>query len=476
MTIQKPIEDDVHARPHRWSTVFLYATAVAALYWPVLRKHYVWDDWIVLHDVWTQGVFPFLARAWNPSGALLYRPLARTVFAAIALLFGCFSIPGNAARLILHLCNALLVSRIGRKLGIREDAALLAGFLYLCLATLHMDPLLWLVGLYDIAAVTFSLAAIDRFIDNRPGTFLLFAACALLTKEAAAFLLPLLLVWSVIDRRSRKQLAGIGLLAAAYVVVKLAGVSPFAVSPYDAHAMTLSPSRVFVVAQEYLGWLTFAYVPVVASVLPGSLVLAEATAVVVLWWLLRRRSPGTIPEASLAILVTWGILALLPALPLLHQSTRYAVIHAAIPVSMLLTVVLSELGQRIAPRRSGVLLAVAAGIVFAGNFYFAATTFRQGLDQQTRDDGWFHLVKRSAAVDSVYAQLFEKYSALPAGSRIVISGIPLDAIGDNAAIQLWYRDSTLTIDPGVDTTGVVSSSSVGRVHVMVNPPSAVGHE
>lgn len=457
-------------RAIRWKEPALYCLIVAALYWPAAGNHYVWDDWLVQHEIWLNGIPSYLANAWNPAGAVLYRPLARMMFVLYFSLFGFLSIPGNILRLALLALNGFLCARVARQLGARDDAATLAGVLLVSLATLHIDPLLWLVGLYDIATVTFSLLAVEGFLRRRLFTSLTFLVCALLMKEAGAFLPPLLLFWAIAEHRPRGEAIGYSCVALIYGAIKLMGTSPLSVGRENSHEMTLDPQRLFVVLREYLTWLAGSFLPFATAYLPGYLVLAECVVVGVLWSLLRKNLRGGVPASVPWTLLFWGSLALLPALPLLHQSTRYAVVHASVPLCLLLAIAASEFSEAVLPRYRTWVLGFIGTAVFAANLSFSAAAFSQGLKQPVRDDGWFHLVRRAAAVDSVYVHLFDAHPSVPAGSRIHITGIPLTAIGDSAAVQIWYRDTTLKVDGLADTSR--SPDAESGVTVTVSPPLA----
>jgi hypothetical protein len=359
-----------------------------------------------------------------------------------------------------------------RKLGSSREGGVLAGFLFCSLATLHIDPLLWFVGFFDIGLVAFSLMAVVSYVDDHPAAVLLFTSLALLTKEAGVYLVPLFVLWGVFLRRPWKSHAILTLLFCGYVVIKLQGALPFALDPSHAHAMSLSVPHALTLLKSYGVWLLSSFVPVLSPAASTIVALGLSVVVSLFWIPNRRHLASAVPFTRIALLGAWVLLALLPVLFLRNQSARYYAMHAAVPMCILIGIILSEALAGLTGRRRTWIWALTGILVFAGNLVFARHIFSEGIRQPILDDGWFHLVKRSAAVDSVYVHLFEKYPSIPRSSRVHIANVPLDAIGNHAAVQIWYCDSTLTVDAGIDTSAV-SAVSPGVVAVDISSPAGL---
>jgi hypothetical protein len=464
-----PIPDG-YLRPVPRQSFFVLLPAMLLLYWPVLTKRYVYDDWLVLRSVWADGWGAYLAGVWNPAGALHYRPLAQTLFAVIYGLFGISSFPTHLAALALHLFNTLLIVSLCKKLGASQAASFLSGFLFLSLVSIHIDPLLWLVGLYDILLLSFSLLAVVSFLDDRPVVSTLCVVLALLTKEAAVFLLPLLIAWNFFRNPSWKYITSLSLLFAVYFFVKSVGLSPFSLDAGNAHAMSLSILNALALLRVYLDWLGASLIPPITFFVPEALGLAFIVVTVLLWETARKHLSSNVPVRQVVLLAVWGFLALLPVLFLENQSARYYALHAAVPMSILIGIVVTETIDGLTPRSLNPIVVIALAAILAGNALFAIKNFSLGYNQRIQNDGWFHLVKRSAGVDSLYTHLFLKYPSLPRGSCIHITGIPLDAIGGDAAVQLWYRDSSLTVDVGSDSSRTLDVIPSEMVRVKIDAP------
>lgn len=201
----------------------------------------------------------------------------------------------------------------------------------------------------------------------------------------------------------------------------------------------------------YLTWLAGSLVPPLESRVPGFLTVLFFAVVLLHWGLSRRTIAGPVPVPIIGVLFCWVVLALVPVLFFVNQSARYYGVHAVIPLVLLVAIICSE--SVTALRRTGrhVVFVLIALMVFSANWFFVEDVFSRGIHEQIINDGRFHLVKRTAAVDSVYENLFRRYPAVPRNATITISGIPLDAIGGSMAVQLWYRDSTLAVRSGVES-------------------------
>jgi len=184
------------------------------LAFPCFRFSFLFDD------------FDFLIRAQSfDLGQLLpdarsafYRPISRELY------FGLLTLLGRNNPLWGHVLNAAgvavsvaLLAGLARRLA-GDRVGLIAGLLF---ASLSPVPLLigWISCSQDILAILFTLAAFRSQLAGRPWIALAFAAAALLSKETALLLFPILagLPWILErdlpqTRRNALRLAGLSLV------------------------------------------------------------------------------------------------------------------------------------------------------------------------------------------------------------------------------------------------------------------------
>lgn len=438
-----------------------------ALYWRTLSANFVADDWLVLDDLTRLGPWQaFLERA-NPIGSLVYRPLAWLYFALMYGTFGLNPVPFHVVSLLLHVANGTLVGWIGTRLAGDKVSGILAGCLFVALVSLHLDCFLWFVGMFDIGAMTCALLSTICLMHSRMKTSAAFMACALLFKEAAAFLPILFIVWMLLARGRLRSLFFHGVVIVAYLVAKLLGASPFAINRNSGHAMELSWSVLVDRASEYITWLTTSFLPFLeSSITTGALALLVLL-LVLAWGISRYRAPRKVPFAHIALLLFWMLIALAPVLLLRNQSAKYYAFHAAVPVAVLASILVREITSRALPKRGTIVVALIVAGVAMANAWYTESMFSLGMKQRVINDGYFHLIKREAIVDALEDSLRACPQPLPHGTRIVVTGVSLDATGQSAAARLWFRDSTLRLSVSDPRQPGDSANAVGEYGVPV---------
>jgi hypothetical protein len=117
---------------------------------------------------------------------LFFRPMGSAYFLLVHSLFGDNPLPYHVLALVWHGINAYLVASIVRKLMPMSPVYWLAAALYLGAAAIHADPLTWVVGIYDIGAMLFTLLAVRMMLEGWHWTASASYLIAMLFKESAA--------------------------------------------------------------------------------------------------------------------------------------------------------------------------------------------------------------------------------------------------------------------------------------------------
>lgn len=132
------------------SSLFVVAllVAIGVVYWPVLTYPFIQDDWGQLRALVNGDAFSFFSNALSVKGKLFFRPLSLAYFVVYHRLFGLNPLPFHIIGLTIHLLNSLLVSLISWRLTRSHWISRFAGLIYAAAVTVHLDPLLWLVGFF----------------------------------------------------------------------------------------------------------------------------------------------------------------------------------------------------------------------------------------------------------------------------------------------------------------------------------------
>jgi hypothetical protein len=179
----------------------LPAVAAVILALPVFSFRHLWDD------------FAFLERAQRfhlthllpDPGTVFYRPISRELYFTVLERIGGWRLPvGHIVNALLLALATWLVALLARRLaGQRESVLVGCAF-----AALGATPILvgWVSGVQDLLAAVFVLAALHARFSGRNALAVASMAAAVLSKETAIALLPLIaaLPWVVGPKSSRR--------------------------------------------------------------------------------------------------------------------------------------------------------------------------------------------------------------------------------------------------------------------------------
>ena len=276
-------------------------------------------------------------------------------------LFGLNSDAHALSRLLLHGLAAVLLTRIGARLGLGSLARLVAGLL-LAATPLAFTPLYWAAGIQELLAAVLALLAVDRWLaGGRRNLWLaaLMAVLAMFSKESALGLpvLFMALLWSTNQPRREERQFGwaLCLLLLPFMITEIVLVmNHFATGPGDPYA--LGGLSVVGANLGIFGWWLASPGPVLA----GSLNWPMATAGSLLflawgvWGWVRARHGIWLPLMTLLA----ALLSLGPALALQGQVHPYLAYLAVAPLALALASLLPS--RRTIPRYVMALLTLLA--------------------------------------------------------------------------------------------------------------------
>ncbi|TMQ69123.1 MAG: hypothetical protein E6K81_15665 [Candidatus Eisenbacteria bacterium] len=263
-----------------------------------------------------------------------FRFLSQVVyFRAMVGLVGLDPFPFHAVSLLVHIVNAALVYALARMAGARRIVAWLGAVLF---ATFPLSETLLssAVGINDEAALALALTALICL--RRPGIRWRIAASvsfalALASKESVIFL-PVLALWlrpasmplAVAARRARPLFAISAVVAMLFILLRPAGLAPGG----EAYAIHFG-SNLFHDLMTYLSWSVDLVRPLpdlVSSIDPTAwrVGIWVVAAIVLCRWRWGAQEP------AIRLGLVWGILGLLPVLPLRFQTYRHY-LYPAVP-------------------------------------------------------------------------------------------------------------------------------------------------
>jgi hypothetical protein len=197
-----------------WGRRRLAAASFLAAYfvyfsWDSLQVPFSSDDLMNLDFYWKRG-WAWIAGAQFPLWHGFYRPMGGVFYLPLFQAFGLNPAPYHAVAMLLLLANAYLLYRLAKVLGAGELAAALAALIVCYHAGL--SALYYYTGfVYDVLCFSFYVGALVLYAGVRQrgrllsawetAAFLALFLCALNSKEMAATLPPILLVYEWIYHR-----------------------------------------------------------------------------------------------------------------------------------------------------------------------------------------------------------------------------------------------------------------------------------
>jgi hypothetical protein len=213
----------------RWLAVGLCAVVLAVFARAIAFPFVHWDDGLHVGDN-PVTLHPF-AEGWR--GLLLTPrlgypvPITQLSFCLDRLLFGLNAHAYHAENVALHAANALLVARLGRRLGLPARAAHAAALLF-AVHPLVVEPVCWVTGRKDLLSAALLLAALvvasaprAHRIGRALGAAVGLALLAMLAKPSTV-IAPLLFV--LVLRRARPELGWRAVAIPAGALAIAAGV------------------------------------------------------------------------------------------------------------------------------------------------------------------------------------------------------------------------------------------------------------
>lgn len=208
----------------RCKCVWIFAAlAVLAVlpYLPALTLPFISDDYLQID----------LAREYGPVsgwGALAADPLYRARATSLVLTywteraFGFSPTPFNLSSLLLHVLNTWMLYWLSRRLGLAVmPAAIAAGFF--AVQEGHQEAVMWYAAVHDLLVFFFAAATLMAWLrfceSSRRRDYAVAFACfllALLSKESAVAIVPLLVLLAPEPRRAWKAALPFAVAAASY--------------------------------------------------------------------------------------------------------------------------------------------------------------------------------------------------------------------------------------------------------------------
>jgi hypothetical protein len=436
----------------------------------LLQFPLVQDDWGIVHFFRFEPTLSALTQFFNPVGSVFYRPLAYVYCAAELHFFGLSPLGFHLPALILLMGTSFLVVSVAERLSGDSATGWGAGFLYATAATVHIDIQMWLVGIFDIGATLFALLSIYFFLRGRNIASAVAMALGLGFKEAAVTV-PSVLVALWIFMPHQETAPSHSLRAAwkcfrfhavvllAYLAFKSQNVSLFTLPEDNLYAARILSSDLWQRILLYAGWIVesvtplksiFIFRPIPALVPAIFSMLAAIAYIAVARRKIMEKSFDAQKFRMGAFIGCWMLLTLVPPISLINHLIKYY-LGIALPSLTLATMAVLTGTVRAFSGSNRLLISLIAIFVALNAADGAAHVWRKahlGLKEGIHSsslEGDNHLIRKASLVKLVQDQLLRYYPVLPRGAALVLENVDIVVLGDDAAPQVWYGDSTLQV-------------------------------
>jgi hypothetical protein len=466
----------------------LLGATVLILYLPLSQFPFVQDDWMIIREFTFHRTSSVLLDIVSPAGKFFYRPLGSLCCWLVYELFGLHPIGFHLVSLLFLIVSSFLVVSVAGALTGTRTVAWGSGFLFAAASNIHIDPQMWLAGVFDIGAGLFALLCIDAFIKKRFSISFLWFTMALGFKESMAMLLFVLVAWTFLDGsdsrgqkrtylRGFKRLKWHSIAFLAFVAAKMTGDSLFALPETHPYAARLIGNNIGSNFQLFTVWGLQAVTPLKSFVFSenGTLIaLSAVTAGLVLVLFARIRHSGkTGSDIRRALTYTlfiliWFLLMLFPSLTLMNHFSRYY-LTVALPPLAIGTMLVMKSALLDAGRGAGFILYATMALATSNVIDGIVSVYRRvglgvldGIHASSRD-GDNHLIRKASMVRETWKPLLAVLPSIPPHSLLVLEGIDTGCFSDKYGLQVLYGDSTLLLTSSVPE----GPDSLGMLHATV---------
>jgi hypothetical protein len=474
----------------RFVLSLLLGATVLLLYSPLVQFPFVQDDWFMIHGFTFRPSSSILLDMVAPAGKFFYRPLATLYCWLVFSIFGLRPIGFHLLAILILGVSSFLVVSLARTFTVDQKVAWGSGFLYVSASIVHIDPLMWLVGAFDIGAGFFALLCIGSFIRRRFGISAIWFAAAMGFKEGMVMLLPVLCAWTLLNgregsdetrtaRRTFSRLKWHCLAFLVFVAAKIPGVSIFGLPETDTYAARLVGSHVGDNFRRFALLGLQSVTPLKSVVFSGNgglMTLFVATAILVLVFIAgisyvggKGKGVGR-PLVVALFIVGWFLLLIFPSLTLKNHFSRYYIL-AALPPLVIGTMLVLKIILHNTARNAKVILYATIVFVAANVIDGAVLIYRRvelgvldGIHASGRD-GDNHLIRKATMVREAWKPLLAVLPSVPPHSLLVLEDVQTTCFADKYGVQVWYRDSTLlvtsSVPEGPDSLGMLRATLAG---------------
>ena len=436
---------------------FSITVIICAVYWQTFFLPFIQDDWSMFELFKANTPTTVLTYIFDINNKIFYRPLAQFYMFILHDLFGVNAAPFHIAAILIHITNSYLIALIINIVTRDWLISYLSAIVYGSAVAIHLEPLAWAVGIYDLGGAFFFFIAIWFFMNNKYllSAFLYFIGC--LFKESI-ILLPLVLFaylalirsTAISENRSKSIYFGLRkiipfiLIMTIFLFIKLLSeISPFKnVSTTHPYVIDLWGYHIIDNTLKYIYWMFQSFLPLAhLSAINIVLPYVILTSLVVYHFWKKH------PSQQIIFFLLWILICLSPVIFFPNHTYRYYAIYA-LPAFIGSFLLLIKYFLLVFNMRQGLVTATLIGISLLAVFestFCGNKIYLEGLNQKTLADGTNYLIRRAAFVKIIQSGLKAQKPTLPSNSIIFIGDADISSFNKDSGPRVWYNDYTIRV-------------------------------
>lgn len=456
----------------------LIVIGTVLVFWKTLTYPYVQDDWFHLYGVAHENVLTVIKNAFSPFEKLHYRPFNTLFFLFSYKLLGLNAIGYHLIALSIHCCNALLTVYIIQEIEGSPLTAWCAGMLYGTAVTVHMEPLIWGVGIQALGCALFFYISIALFLRHHAILSSLSFLLSLLFQEGSLFLPSIIFCYVILHhegtslthtpRKIVENMWPFCLVLGFYFVLKIQGSGYFGApesSPYKAELLGPHVLRncIFYFAwavETILPWKDIPFgtrlphawkmeFPQLSQTAIIILIIAVIIAIAVIVYVITSMWTTSVSKRSKLFILwcTWLMGSIGAPLFFPNQIYRYYLTFASLPFIVLFLTCLKRIAHFLGVKErygAAVIICYTVLITISSAFYFY-TWDSEGINHGYRG-GFNNLIKKGNIVRRTWEGLLKAHPTLPRNAVLSFEEPDtLWAFGFVDGPRLWYEDEELMV-------------------------------
>jgi predicted membrane-bound dolichyl-phosphate-mannose-protein mannosyltransferase len=447
--------------------VIVQAISIAAIvllvYWQALKLPFIQDDFGFLRSFQQNNLTTYATlksffdvNNFYINKEIFFRPLGQTYLFLMYELVGDSPTVFHMAALAIHTLNAWLVGLIFFALTRDRVISYCVAAIYAAAVSVHLDPLAWAVGIFDLGGAFFFLLSMKLFVDRRIAWSGIACFIGCLFKESVIVLPAILLLHELLlaNQKSNwrewvvERWAGAGLfvlLIGLVCAIKIYQVA--SISLPSSHPYAISSSGVVSNAARYLKWMLQSFFPIGDRSM--SLAATLLSMVAVLFSVIAAWSSGKNGSEGRrhSFLLGWLFIGLLPVIFFPNHTFRYYATYSLPAYIGLVLMLADSVMRRLAAKAATVRLSLMAICLVAVAFSVRQGNqiYREGMAEETFADGSVMLISQARVVDIVHDGLKKNIPVMPGNAILGIAGVNLWSFDKNSGPRFWYDDKDVRV-------------------------------